>query len=170
LAEYRTLYNLDRFMTLQATITGAEPTDPGAGQAAQQPLAAGNIEGGFSRNVVAFSLGAGDLSPMAKVDLPGIASKQAALRVILHNPGAIGGTAGSGIADRDADAGRALKPESFIGFPMLNQRGMRRLIAGTFEESDPDTITVGGDPCLNPAPQRSRLRPLTHPSVERALA
>jgi hypothetical protein len=168
LAEYRTLYNLDRFMTLHATITGAEPTDPPAAQAAQRPLVAGNIEG-FSRNVAVLSRGADDLSPMTKVDLPGIASKEAAIRVKLHSPAVVWG-----IAERDA------APESFIGFRMLNQRGMRRLIAGRFEASDPDIITTGRDPYLIRRPERrrqrpgilerSRARPLTHPSVERGVA
>jgi hypothetical protein len=173
LAEYRTLYNLDRFMTLHATITGAEPTDPPAAQAAQRPLVAGNIEG-FSRNVVVLSCGADDLSPMTKVDLPGIASKEAAIRVKLHSPAVVWGIARWGIAERDA------APESFIGLPMLNQRGMRHLIAGTFEAGDSDAITIGQDPHLirrlegrrqRPAVlERSRSRPLTHPSVERGVA
>jgi hypothetical protein len=174
LAEYRTLYNLDRFMTLHATITGAEPTDPPAAQAAQRPLVAGNIVG-FSCNEVVLSLGVDDLSPMTKVDLPGIASKEAAVRVKLHSPAVVWGIAGWGIAERNA------APESFIGFPMmLNQRGMRRLIAGRFEASDPDIITTGRDPYLIRRPERrgqrpgilerSRSRPLTHPSVERGVA
>jgi hypothetical protein len=172
LAEYRTLYNLDRFMTLHATITGAEPTDPPAAQAAQRPPVAGNIEG-FSRNVVVLSLEADDLSPMTRVDLPGISSKHAAIRVKLHSPAAVWGIAGCGIAERDAE------PESFIGFPMPNQRGMRRLIAGRFEASEPDIITAGRDPYLIRRPERRRRRPgilersrrpLTHPSVERGVA
>jgi hypothetical protein len=173
LAEYRTLYNLDRFMTLHATITGAEPTDPPAAQAAQRPLVAGNIEV-FSRNVVVLPLGTDDLSPTTKADLPGIGSKEAAIRVELHSPAAVWGIARRGIAERDA------APESFIGFPMPSQGGMRRLIAGPFEASDPDVITTGRDSYLIRRPERrrqrpgilerSRSRPLTHPSVERGVA
>jgi hypothetical protein len=160
-------------MTLHATITGAEPTDPPAAQAAQRPPVAGTIAG-FSRNVVVLSRGADDLSPMTKADLPGIASKEAAIRVKLHSPAVVWGIARWGIAERGA------APESFSGFRMLNQRGMRRLIAGRFEASDPDIITSGRDSYLIRRPERrrqrpgilerSRSRPLTHPSVERGVA
>jgi predicted GNAT family N-acyltransferase len=135
LAEYRTIHNLERFMTAHSSILGLLPTtSPAAVHPAKYPLPARNIED-FARDVVVFTLGADDLGPLmdrAKLDLPGLASREAVLRVMAHNPDTVWG-----IARREESAG-ARRPEGFIGFLMLNQEGVRRLIAGTFDASDPD--------------------------------
>jgi predicted GNAT family N-acyltransferase len=122
-------------MTVHSTIIGARPIDPPAVHPAKHPLPARNIED-FARDVVVFTLGAGDLGPVmdrAALDLPGLASRQAVLRVMAHNPDTVWG-----IARREAYAEGDLKPEGFIGFLMLNEQGLRRLIAGTFDASEPD--------------------------------
>jgi predicted GNAT family N-acyltransferase len=136
LAEYRGIHNLEWFMTVHSTIIGAQPINAPAVHPAKHPLPARNIED-FARDVVVFTLGAGDLGPLmdrAEVDLPGLASRETVLRVMAHNPDTVWG-----IARREAYARGALMPEGFIGFLMLNEQGLRRLIAGTFDASDPDT-------------------------------
>jgi predicted GNAT family N-acyltransferase len=128
-------------MTVHSAIIGARPTTPPAVHPAKHPLPARNIED-FARNVVVFTLGADDLGPMmdrAEVDLPGLASRDAVLRVMAHNPDTVWG-----IARREEYASGAHRPEGFIGFLMLNEQGVRRLMAGTFDASDPDTDLLSG--------------------------
>jgi predicted GNAT family N-acyltransferase len=135
LAEYRKNHNLEWFMLLHSAMIGARPENPPAVHPAKHPLPAGNIED-FAQDVVVFTLGADDLSPLldrAEVDLPGLASREAVLRVMAHNPDTVWG-----IARRAAGVRGAQKPEGFIGFLMLNEQGVRRLIAGTFDASAPD--------------------------------
>ena len=122
-------------MTAHSSILGLLPTTSAAAvHPAKYPLPARNIED-FARDVVVFTLGADDLSPLldrAKLDLPGLASREAVLRVMAHNPDTVWG-----IARREGSAG-ARRPEGFIGFLMLNQEGVQHLMAGTFDASDPD--------------------------------
>jgi predicted GNAT family N-acyltransferase len=128
-------------MTVHSPIIGAEPTNPPAVHPAKHPLPARNIED-FAQDVVVFTLGADDLGSLldgAKIDLPGLASREAVLRVMAHNPDTVWG-----IARREAHARGALAPEGFIGFLMLNQQGMRCLMAGTFDASDPDIGLLSG--------------------------
>jgi predicted GNAT family N-acyltransferase len=135
------IHNLERFMTVHSTVFNVQPTDPRAVHPAKHPLPAGNIED-FAQNVVVFTLGADDLGPLmdrAKIDLPGLASKEAVLRVMAHNPDTVWG-----IARRKKYAGGGLGPEGFIGFLMLNEQGLRHLIAGTFDASNPDTDLLCG--------------------------
>jgi predicted GNAT family N-acyltransferase len=127
-------------MTAHSTILGLLPAGAAAVHPAKYPLPARNIED-FARDVVVFTLGADDLGPLlerAKLDLPGLASSEAVLRVMAHNPDTVWG-----IARREAGA-RVLRPEGFIGFLMLNQQGVRRLIAGTFDAADPDLGLLSG--------------------------
>jgi predicted GNAT family N-acyltransferase len=122
-------------MTIHSTVFNALPIDPPAVHPAKHPLPARNIED-FAQNVVVFTLGAHDLGPLmnrAKIDLPGLASEEAVLRVMAHNPDTVWG-----IARREKYAGGESGPEGFIGFLMLNEEGLRHLIAGTFDASDPD--------------------------------
>src|SRR5205814_2945927 len=116
-------------MTAHSSILGLLPAGPEAIHPAKYPLPADNIEE-FARNVVVFTLGADDLGPLmdrAKLDLPGLASMEAVQRVMAHNPDSVWG-----IARRESPT-VARRPEGFIGFLMLNQRGVRSLIAGTFD-------------------------------------
>jgi predicted GNAT family N-acyltransferase len=133
-------------MTVHSAMIGAQPTSHPAVHPAKHPLPAANIED-FAQDVVVFTLGADDLGPLmarAEFDLPGLASKEAVLRVMVHNPDTVWG-----IARREAGVPGAPKPEGFIGFLMLNEQGVRRLIAGTFDASNPD---VGLLCCQNQRP------------------
>lgn len=128
-------------MTIHSTAFNGQSADPRAVYPPKHPLPAGNIED-FAQNVVIFTLGAADLGPLmerAKIDLPGLASKEAVLRVMAHNPDTVWG-----IARRETYAGGGVGPEGFIGFLMLNAEGLRHLIAGTFDASDPDTGLLCG--------------------------
>jgi predicted GNAT family N-acyltransferase len=129
-------------MTAHSTILlGLLPAGPTAVHPAKYPLPARNIED-FARNVVVFTLGADDLGPLmdrARLDLPGLASREAVVRVMAHNPDTVWG-----IARRQEEHVGALRPEGFIGFLTLNQQGVRRLIAGTFDASDPDIDLLSG--------------------------
>jgi predicted GNAT family N-acyltransferase len=132
---------LERFMTVYSTMIGALPTEAPAVYPAKHPLPAGNIEE-FAREVVVFTLGTEHLGRMmdrARLDLPGLASREAVVRVMAHNPDSVWG-----IARRAEYAAGAMRPEGFIGFLMLNERGVRRLIAGTFDTSDPDLDLLCG--------------------------
>ncbi|MGN6572368.1 MAG: GNAT family N-acetyltransferase [Pseudolabrys sp.] len=69
----------------------------------------------------------------ARIDLPGLADTSVVYRVMSHNPDclwAISKRRGFNAADPVIDG--------FIAFLMLNEEGRRRLIAGTFDASDPD--------------------------------
>jgi predicted GNAT family N-acyltransferase len=134
LAEYRTIHNQERLMTAHSTILGLLPSGAAALHPAKYPLPAENIED-FARDVVVFTLAADDLGPLmdrAELDLPGLASREAVLRVMAHNPDTVWGIA------RHEEYIKAPRPQGFIGFLMLNQEGVRHLMAGTFDASNPD--------------------------------
>jgi predicted GNAT family N-acyltransferase len=128
-------------MTVHSAIIGAKPTEPPAVHPAKHPLPARNIED-FARDVVVFPLGASDVDGLlvgASLDLPGLAPREAVLRVMAHNPDAVWG-----IARRSQYAEGIRRPEGFIGFLILNEDGLRRLIAGTFDASDPELRLLCG--------------------------
>jgi len=128
-------------MTVHSAMIGAMPTAPPAVHPAKHPLPARNIED-FARDVVVFPLVAGEVSGLlddAGLDLPGLAKREAVLRVMAHNPDTVWG-----IARRDQYARGIRQPEGFIGFLMLNEEGLRRLIAGSFDASDPDLALLCG--------------------------
>ena len=117
------------------TIKAAIATFPPAVHPAKHPLPARNLED-FARNVVVFTLAAEDLGSLmdrARIDLPGLAAEEAVVRVMRHNPDSVWGIARGG-----EHAGSDPTPEGFVGFLMLNEHGVRRLISGTFDASDPD--------------------------------
>jgi predicted GNAT family N-acyltransferase len=121
--------------------TGAFPTYPPAVHAAKHPLPAENLAD-FAAHVVVFTLAATDLGPLmrrAEVDLPGLAAPPAVLRVMAHNPDSVWG-----IARRDVYGAVAAAAEGFVGFLMLNDEGLRRLVAGTFDASEPDLALLSG--------------------------
>jgi predicted GNAT family N-acyltransferase len=127
-------------MTAHSSILGLLPAGAAVVHPATYPLPADNIED-FARDVVVFTLGAEDLGRLierARYDLPGLASSESVLRVMAHNPDSVWG-----IARREKSAA-ALRPEGFIGFLMLNQHGVRRLLAGTFDAGDPDIDLLSG--------------------------
>ena len=117
------------------TLTGDLATVPPAVHPAKHPLPADNLES-FARDVVVFTLQAADLPGLmrrAEADLPGLASPEAVLRVMAHNPDSVWG-----IAHRHAYAAGNAAPGGFIGFLMLNAQGMRQLVAGQFDAASPD--------------------------------
>jgi predicted GNAT family N-acyltransferase len=127
-------------MTAHSSILGLLPAGGAAVHPARYPLPADNIED-FARDVVVFTLGGEDLGQLidrAQHDLPGLASRESVLRVMAHNPDSVWG-----IARREKSAA-ALRPEGFIGFLMLNEQGVRRLLAGTFDAVDPDVDLLSG--------------------------
>ena len=116
------------------TITGVAACPPVV-HAAKHPLPADNLET-FAGNVVVFTLIADDLAAvmgLAKTDLPGLASEQAVRRVMAHNPDSVWG-----IARRANYAKGLTAAHGFIAFLMLNEEGLRHLVAGTFDASDPE--------------------------------
>lgn len=122
-------------------ITGAPAIFPPAVHPAKHPLPADNLQD-FARDVVVFTLAQDDLAGLierARVDLPGLAAPQAALKVMAHNPDTVWG-----IAHRRPHADGPQVADGFIGFLMLNERGMRQLIAGTFDASNPDLDLLTG--------------------------
>ena len=126
---------------MHTTMVGALPTHPPAVHPAKHPLPARNLAD-FAQDVVVFMLGADGLGPLmdrAKIDLPGLAARESVLRVMAHNPDTVWG-----IARREKYARGAPAPEGFIGFLMLNEQGLRRLIAGTFDASNPDIALLSG--------------------------
>jgi len=115
------------------TLTGAIATYPPAVSPAKHPLPARNLAD-FARSVAVFTLAAEDLGSLvdrARIDLPGLAAPEAVLRVMRHNPDSVWG-----IGRRRE--GRTLVAEGFVGFLMLKEEGVRRLIAGTFDACEPD--------------------------------
>src|SRR5690348_12152314 len=69
----------------------------------------------------------------ARIDLPGLADSAVVYRVMSQNPDclwAISRRTGFNAADPVIDG--------FMAFLMLNEEGLRQLIAGTFDASDPD--------------------------------
>lgn len=102
---------------------------------AKHPLPAKNIEE-FARDVVVFTPIGRNLDAAitrARVDLPGLAGAEVVHRVMSHNPDSLWA-----IARRENfDANTALA-EGFVAFLMLNGEGVRRLLQGTFDASDPD--------------------------------
>jgi predicted GNAT family N-acyltransferase len=69
----------------------------------------------------------------ARIDLPGLADAQVVNKVVSHNPDslwAISKRQGFNAADPSVDG--------FIAFLMLNKEGLRRLVAGEFDASNPD--------------------------------
>lgn len=120
---------------------GAAPTYPPAVHVARHPLPAENLAD-FAAHVVVFTLAATDLAPLlrrAEADLPGLAAPPAVLRVMAHNPDSVWG-----IARRDAYGAIQGAAEGFVGFLMLNDEGLRRLVAGTFDASEPDLALLSG--------------------------
>lgn len=102
---------------------------------AKHPLPAKNIES-FADDVVVFTPSGGDLDNLlarARIDLPGLAGAEAVRRVMSHNPDTLWA-----IARRDSFDAISPPIDGFVAFLTLNAEGLRRLVAGTFDASDPD--------------------------------
>ena len=122
-------------------LPGAALVPPPAVYPAKYPLPASNLAE-FAGDVVVFTPSAahlGRLIATASADLAALASKEAVTRVVGHNPDTLWGIA------RKADyCAENPVPEGFIAFLMLNAEGLRRLIAGTFDASEPDLDLLCG--------------------------
>jgi predicted GNAT family N-acyltransferase len=102
---------------------------------AKHPLPATNLES-FADDVVVFAPSGGNLDNLlarARIDLPGLAGAEAVRRVMSHNPDTLWA-----IARRDSFDAASPSVDGFVAFLMLNAEGLRRLVAGTFDASDPD--------------------------------
>jgi predicted GNAT family N-acyltransferase len=116
-------------------VQSAERTYPQAIYPAKHPLPADNLDQ-FAEDVVIFSPSKADIDSAlgrARIDLPGLADIDVVNRVVSHNPDslwAISRRQGFNAADPSIDG--------FIAFLMLNKEGLRQLIAGTFDASNPD--------------------------------
>ena len=102
---------------------------------AKHPLPAKNIEV-FADDVVVFTQSGADLDSVlarARIDLPGLAGADAVRRVISHNPDSLWAIARRGNFDADAPV-----VDGFVAFLTLNAEGLKHLVAGTFDASDPD--------------------------------
>lgn len=117
------------------SVTHAERTYPLAIYPAKHPLPAKNLEG-FAEDVVVFTPAGNKLDAVlsrARIDLPGLAEADAVYRVMSHNPDSLWG-----IARRKDFNAAAPAVDGFIAFLMLNKEGLRQLVAGTFDASNPD--------------------------------
>ena len=102
---------------------------------AKHPLPAKNIET-FADDVVVFTQSGAELDSLlarARIDLPGLAGAEAVRRVMSHNPDSLWA-----IARRRSFDAAAPAVEGFVAFLTLNEEGLKRLVAGTFDASDPD--------------------------------
>ena len=102
---------------------------------AKHPLPADNLDS-FASAVAVFTLPPDQLTGLmlrASLDLPGLADADAVLRVMAHNPDSV-----IGIAHRDRHPSGAMRADGFVAFLRLTADGVRQLIAGTFDASDPD--------------------------------
>lgn len=116
--------------------TLGEPTLQPTIYPAKHPLPAENIES-FARDVVVFTPNARELEGLlsqAERDLPGLAGSDVVRRVMTHNPDSLWA-----IARRDSFDAAAQQMEGFVAFLTLNQEGLRQLLEGSFDASNPDT-------------------------------
>jgi predicted GNAT family N-acyltransferase len=113
----------------------AERAIPATRFAAKHPLPAANLARS-ARDVVVFTPTGNQIDNVvarARIDLPGLADVKAVYRVMSHNPDclwAISKRRGFNAADPVIDG--------FIAFLMLNGHGLHKLVAGTFDASNPD--------------------------------
>lgn len=101
---------------------------------AKHPLPARNIEE-FARDVVIFTPVGKNLDAAigrARIDLPGLAGSDVVHRVMSHNPDSLWA-----IARRKNFDAAVAAPEGFVAFLMLNKQGLRQLMQGTFDASNP---------------------------------
>lgn len=116
-------------------LSGAEKVFPEPLFPAKYPLPAANLEQS-ARDVVVFTPVGNQIDSVlarARIDLPGLADSEVVFRVMSQNPDslwAISRRAGFDAADPAIDG--------FNAFLMLNEEGLRQLLAGTFDASDPD--------------------------------
>jgi predicted GNAT family N-acyltransferase len=116
-------------------LLGAERIYPEALYPAKHPLPADNLERS-ARDVVVFTPVGNQIDGViarARIDLPGLADTSVVYRVMSQNPDCLWA-----ISKRRGFDAAAPNIDGFIAFLMLNQEGLRQLVAGTFDASNPD--------------------------------
>ena len=94
----------------------------------------------LSRRLVIYTPMGDDIDAVVKLaaaDIPGLAGPEVVKRMVAHNPDCLWA-----IARRNSYHNGRFKPEGLMAFLMLNQEGVRHLIAGTFNAADPDTALL----------------------------
>ncbi len=108
---------------------------PRRSRMAVRPLSSLDL-GQWAKRLVVFTPIGTMIEPMverAKADIQGLTGTDVVYRVISHNPDSLWA-----IARKDRYDAANPQGEGFVAFLMLNQEGMRRLAAGTFDAGDPD--------------------------------
>jgi predicted GNAT family N-acyltransferase len=116
-------------------LLGAERVFPETLFPAKHPLPATDLEHS-ARDVVVFTPVGNQIDTVltrARVDLPGLADAKVVYRVMSQNPDCLWALAWR----RGFDAANPVI-DGFLAFLMLNEEGLRQLVAGTFDASDPD--------------------------------
>lgn len=94
----------------------------------------------LARRLVVFNPPRSDIDALvarAAADIPGLASGNVVKRMVAHNPDCLWA-----IARRDRYQAGHFEGEGLVAFLTLNREGVRRLVAGTFNASDPDTALL----------------------------
>ena len=90
----------------------------------------------LARRLVVFAPGGAEIAALierARKDLPQLAGADVVHRVVSYNPDTLWA-----IARRDRFDAAAPTGEGFVAFLMLNEKGLRQLVAETFDASNPD--------------------------------
>jgi predicted GNAT family N-acyltransferase len=105
-------------------------------QPANHPLNAMDVQAVAKRLVVFNPSGCSvdRLVARARRDIAGLAGADVVHRILSHNPDTLWA-----IARRDRHDSFNPSPDGFVAFLMLKQEGLRRLAAGTFDASTPDS-------------------------------
>jgi len=116
-------------------LLGAERVFPETLFPAKHPLPASNLERS-ARDVVVFTPVGNQIDSViarARIDLPGLADTKVVYRVMSQNPDCLWAIARRRGFDAENPA-----IDGFNAFLMLSEEGLRQLVAGTFDASDPD--------------------------------
>lgn len=122
-------------MTAHQRITDIARLAAGQPRAATRALESPEILE-LARKVVVFSPNGQQIARLlenAAVDIPGLASLDAVMRTVTHNPDSLWA-----IARRERFNPAAPEGEGFLAFLMLNEEGLRQLVAEQFDASNPD--------------------------------
>jgi predicted GNAT family N-acyltransferase len=107
-------------------------------------LPAKNLER-IARDVVVFTPVGNDFDAVidrARIDLPGLAGTDVVYRVMSHNPDSLWA-----ISKRQGFNAEAPTIDGFMAFLMLNEEGLRQIVAGTFDASNPDLRLLAPQNC-----------------------
>jgi predicted GNAT family N-acyltransferase len=114
-------------------VCGSTALNPKAGPATH-PLNA--IEGAIAKRLVVFNPSGASVERLvegARRDIEGLADAEVVHRILSHNPDTLWA-----ISRRDRHDSANPSPDGFVAFLMLNEDGLRRLAAATFDARNPD--------------------------------